>query len=80
MDFRFQDRQLQNVKLNGVTLLSRDPQTHQLNVGGTEISTTGMIVIGGLAAVGILCAAEKIICKNSSGATPNPPQPAAALF
>ena len=75
MDFRFQDRRLQNVKLNGVTLLSRDPQSHQLNVGGTEISTTGMLVIGGLATAGILCAAEKIICKNSSSPAPanNPP-------
>ncbi len=73
VDFRFQDRQLQNLKLNGVTLLARDRRSNELTLGGTEISTGTAVAIGALVVVGGLCITENIICEDSNPVPPPPP-------
>jgi len=72
VDFGFQKQQLQTMKLNGVTLVTRDKQTNQLNVGGAELGTTDMIILGGIVIGGVLCIAEEVICEDSDPAPPPP--------
>ena len=73
VDFRFQQQQLQDMKLNGVTLLARDKQTNELNVGGVELTTEQALVLGGVVIGGILCATENVICEDDDDTPPPAP-------
>jgi len=72
IDFRFQNQQLQDMRFHGVTLLARDKQTNELNIGGTELSNEQAIALGAVVIGGVLCATETWICEDDD----NPPPPA----
>ncbi len=76
VDFRFQKNQLQDMKLNGITLAVRDRETNELTIGGKEISTVTAVVVGGLVIGGVLCATENVICEDDDPKKKNNPPPA----
>jgi hypothetical protein len=76
VDFRFQQNQLQEMKLNGVSLAVRDQNTNDLTIGGKEISNVTAAVVGGLLVAGILCVTENVICEDDDDRDDdNPPPP-----
>lgn len=76
VDFRFQEKELQEMKLNGVSLAVRDKRTNELTIGGKEISNVTLAVVGGLVIAGGLCLAEEVLCEDDDPKKKNPPPPA----
>lgn len=75
-DFRFQENQLQQMKINGITLAVRNRETNELTIGDMEIDNMTAAIVGGLLVGGILCVTENLICENDDGSSSAPPPPA----
>lgn len=72
VDMRFQQQGLQEMRLNGVSFMTRDKLTNELTIGGEEVSPE--VLIGGaiFLGVGVSCVTDNWPCEDNTPALPPP--------